>query len=76
MLLYKLFRFKFFILGMIVGIILFLIYPQKKVVTIYPNDDNKNKIQYKDNADNCYEFNVYEVECPMNPSEIKIIPIQ
>ena len=76
MLINKLFSIKYFIIGLIIGLIVMIIYPfpTKQIVT-YPNEKNNKKVQYVDSVDNCFEFAIKEVDCPANPSEIKIIPI-
>tara|TARA_Y200000002_G_C22068668_1_gene409552 strand:+ start:43 stop:276 length:234 start_codon:yes stop_codon:yes gene_type:complete len=77
MLFKKIFDIKYFIIGLIIGFILVLLYPiNKKEVIVYPNNENKGYIQYRDMASNCFEAEVEELECPKNPSNVKIIPIQ
>ena len=77
MLFKKIFDIKYFIIGLVVGLILVLLYPiNKKEVIIYPNNENKGDIQFKDAGSNCFEAVVEEVECPKNPSNVNIIPIQ
>lgn len=75
MLLYNLFKVKFFLLGLVLGIVMLFLFPvQKKNITLYPNDNND--IQYVDKANNCFEFDIQEVKCPNNPLNVKLIPIQ
>ena len=77
MLLKKIFNIKFFIVGILVGLILVILYPiSKKEVIIYPSNENKDEIQYKDSAKNCFEATVEELECPKNPANVNIIPVQ
>ena len=77
MLFKKIFDIKYFIVGLLIGFILVLLYPiNKKNVIIYPTDENKGKIQYKDSAKNCFEALVEDVKCPKNPTNVNIIPIQ
>lgn len=77
MLFKKIFNIKFFIVGIVIGFVLVLLYPiSKKEVIIYPSNENKNNIQYKDNAKNCFEASIEELECPKNPANVNIIPIQ
>ena len=42
---------------------------------VYPTPDNVNLLQYKDNANNCYEFESQEVICPKN-NKVQNIPVQ
>ena len=66
-----------FIVSLAVG--LFFVYitnPEPEIIYIYPTPENINKIQYQDKANNCYNFQQTQVECPSNTSKIKIVPIQ
>jgi len=66
-----------FFISLLVG--LFFVYilgPEMKVVYVYPNPSNSGKIQYKDQADNCFIYNAKEVTCPTDESLIKKVPIQ
>ena len=50
--------------------------PPSKVVLVYPTPENVKTTQYKDKANNCYEFNDTKVACTNDTSKIKEIPIQ
>ena len=66
-----------FIVSLIIG--LFFIYffgIEKKPVYVYPSPENSGKIQYEDNAGNCFMYESTETECPTDSSLIKNIPIQ
>ena len=66
-----------FIISLAIG--LFFVYimgPDMKTIYVYPNPDNVGKVQYKDRADNCFQYQSAEVKCPINPSLIKSTPIQ
>jgi hypothetical protein len=65
-----------FLLSLTFG--LFLVYlwgADMKEVYVYPTPENMGRVQYKDNADNCYVYKGEEVECP-SQEEISSIPIQ
>ena len=47
-----------------------------KIIHIYPQPNNVNKIQYKDKSDQCFQFNPTEVDCPSMPFMTESIPIQ
>lgn len=58
---------------------LFCVYavgPETKTIYIYPNLQNYMKTQYKDKANQCFEFTPVETDCPLNPLSIKTIPVQ
>lgn len=68
-----------FLVSLAIG--LFFVYtsvPQPNIITIHPTPDKLNKLQFKDKADNCYEFTKTEVECPYyeDNSYIYKIPVQ
>ena len=66
-----------FIVSLAVG--LFFVYitnPEPEIIYIYPTPENVNKLQYKDRANNCYDFQQSEVSCPSDQSKVKIVPIQ
>ena len=58
---------------------LFFVYilgPEAKTIYIYPSPENYTKTQYKDNADQCFQFKPVETKCPINPFSIKTVPVQ
>jgi len=77
MLLFKIFNIRYFILGILLGLLLLQLYPNnREEIIIYPSDKIQENAQYIDNADNCFEFSIKEIECPNNFYKIKNIPIQ
>jgi len=66
-----------FIVSLAIG--LFFVYvlgPTMKKILIYPSPENIDKVLFKDNADNCFNFRQVEVSCPSDESKITSIPIQ
>lgn len=77
MILYSIFKFKYFIVGTILGLLLIQLYPNiREQIVVYPSDKVQENAQYMDSADNCFEFSIKEIECPNNVYSIKNIPIQ
>lgn len=67
----------FFIISFLFGILLaYLLGPLTKTVYIYPHPENVDKIVFKDNANNCFTFELEQTQCPSDTSKIKNIPIQ
>lgn len=68
---------RIFIASFAIG--LFFVYvlgPEIKTVYMYPSPSNYSKTQYKDNTNQCFQFKPVETECPVNPFDIKTVPIQ
>ena len=66
-----------FLISVAVG--LFFVYlsqPSPTTIHVYPTPDNITKVQYKDKADNCFQFETQEVQCPSDKTTIKPIPVQ
>jgi hypothetical protein len=58
---------------------LFFVYtlgPETKTIFVYPTPENYMNTQYKDNADQCFEFKPIETQCPINPLSVKTVPLQ
>lgn len=74
---FKFFNFKFLLLGIIFGFFA-LKYSdnEKRVVRVWPTPENIDVIQYKDSADNCFNFENIAIDCPSDPDQINSIPIQ
>lgn len=74
---FSLISFPAFLISLAVGLLLVYIFnPTPTVIYVYPTPDNIDKLQYKDSANNCYEFSAQEVKCPDDKSLINIIPVQ
>jgi hypothetical protein len=62
-----------FVVGAIVGCVLMCLMPMEyKTVVVYPTPENLDKIQYKDNGDNCFEFSSSNVQCTPNAKKIEV----
>jgi hypothetical protein len=69
--------FPVFLISLAVG--LFFVYvlgPETKTVYIYPSPENVDKILFKDKADNCFQLQQQEINCPSDISLLQKVPIQ
>lgn len=66
-----------FIISFSIGLFVVYIYgTDLKPIYVYPTPENVDKILYKDNADNCFQYQPSELDCPSDESLIKTVPIQ
>jgi hypothetical protein len=75
--LFKYIDFKIFIVALSIG--LFYTYitdDYKKVIVLYPTPENIKEYQYKDKTDNCYTYDLNEVNCPDNEDKYQTVKIQ
>ena len=68
---------KIFITSLAIGLLyVYLFNPDPTVIYVYPTPDNVGQVEYKDKANNCFQFEANEVSCPKDKSKIKTIPVQ
>ena len=68
---------KIFITSLAIGLLyVYLFNPDPTIIYVYPTPDNVGQVEYKDKANNCFQFEANEVSCPKDKSKIKTIPIQ
>ena len=73
----KLFSLPIFIISFILGLIFINLSDKpSKIIHVYPTPDNVHKFEYKDKAENCFEYEATVVNCPSDIKKIKVIPIQ
>ena len=66
-----------FLISLTIGLfIVYLVSDTPSVIYVYPTPNNVDQLQFKDKANNCYEFKSEEVQCPSDKSKISKIPIQ
>jgi len=66
-----------FLISFAIGLFcIYIIGPEVKTVYVYPSPDNYKNTQYKDKANQCFEFTPVEASCPLNPLSVKTVPIQ
>jgi hypothetical protein len=74
---FKFLSFKIFFISLAIGLLFaYLSSPEPTIIYVYPTPDNVGKVEYKDKADNCFQFEAIETKCPSDKSKIKTIPIQ
>ena len=68
---------KIFITTLAIGLLyVYLFNPDPTIIYVYPTPDNVGQVEYKDKANNCFQFEANEVSCPKDKSRIKTIPVQ
>lgn len=66
-----------FLTSLAIGLfVVYLTAANPTVIYVYPTPNNVDKLQFKDKANNCYEFTYEEVVCPSDKSKMSKIPIQ
>jgi hypothetical protein len=69
--------FPHFLVSLAIGLlVVYVSQPRATTIYVYPTPENVSKIQYKDKADNCFDFSYSEVKCPSNANDIFKIPMQ
>lgn len=66
---------KIFLTSFLIGLIFIWAKDDKQKIVIYPTPSNIQKVEYKDKAENCYEYSMDEVLCPAKKSDIKTVPL-
>jgi hypothetical protein len=75
--LFKYIDFKFFIIALSIGLFYtYIVDDNKKIVIMYPTPDNIKEYQYKDKMDNCYTYDLNEVNCPDDENKYQTVKIQ
>lgn len=67
----------YFLIALCIGLFLcYLIAPTPEVIIKYPTPDTADELVFRDDSDNCYQFETTEVQCPADASKIHKIPVQ
>jgi len=64
-----------FLITFLLGLLYIYYIDYSRRVVVYPNRYNIDKIEYKDEAENCFEYKVQEVKCPSDKSKIENVPL-
>ena len=71
------FRFTYFLIGLALGYLVYLVYkPEKEVIRQYPHPEKAKDTVFKDLNGTCYTYTSHEVDCDANESTLKDYPIQ
>lgn len=73
---FKIINLKVFLISLFLGLIFIYLNDDKKKINVYPTPSNIEEIEYKDNANNCFEYIMENIDCPKNEKEINHIPMQ
>ena len=66
-----------FIVSLAIGIFLaYITTPLPGVIYVYPNPENIDNIQYKDESGTCFGFSSYKTECPKDANLVRNYPVQ
>lgn len=64
-----------FLITFLLGLLYIYYIDYYRRVTVYPSRYNIDKIEYKDEAENCFGYKVKEVSCPSDKSKIENLPL-
>jgi len=53
----------------------YILGPDVKKIEVYPSPENVDKLQIKDDANNCYKYKQKHVECPSDETLITKLPL-
>lgn len=71
---FKYINFPVFIASLAIGLFyVYILSKPQQIIYVYPTENNQNSIQYLDKTDNCFNFQMEEVNCPTNNNVKKII---
>ena len=73
---FKIINIQLFLISLFIGLIFMYFDNEKKTIYVYPTPSNVDIIEFKDKADNCFEYSMEKISCPSNKSQINNIPIQ
>jgi hypothetical protein len=64
-----------FLITFLLGLIYIYYFDYNRKVEVYPTPHNIDKIEYKDEAENCFNYKIKDVKCPSDKNKIKLLPI-
>ena len=74
----KFLNIRLFLISFTIGIFAVYIFNNndKRKIIVHPTPDNIDKIQYKDDSENCFKFKQTQVNCPSDDKELHKVSIQ
>ena len=68
---------RIFLISLSIGLLyIYVAEEYKKVIIYYPTPDNISECQYKDKSNNCFTYELKEVNCPLDDNLLHNIKIQ
>ena len=65
-----------FFISLFIGLMMcYVLTPPPKIVFRHPTPENAQDTIYQDKSDNCYKYEVDEVQCPANKTGVKEHPV-
>jgi hypothetical protein len=64
-----------FLITFLLGLLYIYYFDYNRRVIVYPSRFNTDKIEYKDEAENCFGYKVEEVDCPSDKNKIENLPL-
>ena len=64
-----------FLITFLIGLIYIYCFDYNRKVEVIPTPYNIDKIEYKDEAENCFNYKIKDVICPSDKNKIKLVPI-
>jgi hypothetical protein len=68
---------KYFLISLAIGLFfVYITFDENRKITVYPSPENADLIQYRDKADQCFEFQETPVQCPDKKEKMFKVPVQ
>ena len=64
-----------FLITFLIGLTYIYCFDYKRKVEVFPTPHNIDKIEYKDEAENCINYKIKDVKCPSDKHKIKLLPL-
>jgi len=64
-----------FLVTFLLGLIYIYCFDYKRKVEVFPTPHNIDKVEYKDEAENCFNYKIKDVKCPGDKNKIKLLPL-